>query len=398
MSNFNGMPDGNGRGGILDHRNPSGHRPNSGGNGNQTIHVNHQQDPTPSLGRPQNAQAHMGAPAAQRGYSMPQPMNNLGGDMQSIYGTNMNNVTPDLSMFQNMMTPIPNYSFPMQYPPTQVPARPEGPRLADRLPVFDGVTLDMLNIFFGVINNDERRRAVERKVVEYFHDTLDHPPVLPENTIPQMGPKDVFPDFVKYPDTSPTNNLSAARRMNDSIASKSQTVDRHRNNEAAKRSRKVKAENLENANIQLVENTLHIAWLQGQLCALGGRPEAYDEVSELTKENIYKLITSKREVNYEKRKKEKLRRDAKKRSEQSKKRHRQKRELNERTARATALLALNPDGEVKVPTLDDPLPSDAPQTGGNGGNGATSTSILVVPDAPPVTFVAEVPNYDAFLT
>ncbi|KAG6016759.1 hypothetical protein E4U43_003160 [Claviceps pusilla] len=198
--------------------------------------------------------------------------------------------------------------------------------------VFHGYTFKDLKIEFGLSNLTDTRQAQLRALSRLEHLT-ENPPVLPENTIEEMQPKQVFPDYVKLADDASKAELRAAELINNEIAAESLRVDRERNNEAAKRSRRLKNENLDNANKLLVQNALHIAWLEAQLSAMGGRPEAFDSINPNIKQRLHAKIRENRDSFYEKRKKEKNKRDTKKRSEHNRKRAAQKRQLNERTVR-----------------------------------------------------------------
>ncbi|KAG6008492.1 hypothetical protein E4U54_008697 [Claviceps lovelessii] len=198
--------------------------------------------------------------------------------------------------------------------------------------VFHGYTFKDLKIEFGLSNLTDTRQAQLRALSRLEHLT-ENPPVLPENTIEEMQPKQVFPDYVKLADDASKAELRAAELINNEIAAESLRVDRERNNEAAKRSRRLKNENLDNANKLLVQNALHIAWLEAQLSAMGGRPDAFDSINPNIKQRLHAKIRENRDSFYEKRKKEKNKRDTKKRSEHNRKRAAQKRQLNERTVR-----------------------------------------------------------------
>ncbi|KAG6007907.1 hypothetical protein E4U21_005385 [Claviceps maximensis] len=273
------------------------------------------------------------------GLAMPQAIRDLGMDMQGMYGSAQSHAISHSLPFPNVTQPMSGFT-----PQQQLFSQTDN---AFQLPistfetgstnvfngrVFHGYTFKDLKIEFGVPNHGDTRQAQLRAVkrLEYL---TENPPVLPENTVEEMHPKQVFPDYVKLADDASKAEQLAAEKINNEIAAESLKVDRERNNEAAKRSRRLKNENLENANNLLVQNALHIAWLEAQLSAIGGRPDAFDSINVNIKQRLYGKIRDSRDSFYEKRKKEKSKRDTKRRSEHNRKRAAQKRQLNERTVR-----------------------------------------------------------------
>ncbi|KAG5984311.1 hypothetical protein E4U55_005282 [Claviceps digitariae] len=274
------------------------------------------------------------------GLAMPQATRDLGIDIQGMYsaahshagishGLPFPNVTQPVSGFTQQQHLYSQSDNTFQLPS---PTYETGTSIFLNGRVFYGYTFKDLKIEFGVSTLADTRQA-QLRALRRLECLTENPPVLPENTVEEMQPKKVFPDYIKLADDASKAEKRAAERINNEIAAESLKVDRERNNEAAKRSRRLKNENLENANKLLVQNALHIAWLEAQLSALGGRPDAFDSISPNIKQRLHGKISDSRDSFYEKRKKEKNKRDTKQRNEHNRKRAAQKRQLNERTVR-----------------------------------------------------------------
>ncbi|KAG6187316.1 hypothetical protein E4U36_008176 [Claviceps purpurea] len=274
--------------------------------------------------------------------AMPQPTRDIGIDMQGMYspaqnhaiscGLSFPNISPPVSGFTQQQQQQQLYSQSNNGFQTPIPAFDTDSSNGFNSCRFLGFTFRDLKLQFGGADLADSRQAQMRALrrLEYL---TENPPALPENTVEEMQPKKVFPDYVKLAPDASAAELEAAEKINNAIAQESLRIDRERNNEAAKRSRRLKNENLDNANQQLIQNALQIAWLEAQLSALGGCPEAFDSISPNIKKRLHDKIIDRRDRYYERRRKEKGKRETRKRSEQNRRRAAQKRELNERTIR-----------------------------------------------------------------
>ncbi|KAG5958970.1 hypothetical protein E4U58_005170 [Claviceps cyperi] len=272
--------------------------------------------------------------------AMPQLTRNIDIDMQGMYspaqnhaiscGLSFPNISPPVSGFTQQQQQL--YSQPHNGFQTPIPALDTDSSNGFNSCRFLGFTFQDLKLQFGGAYVADSRQAQMRALrrLEYL---TENPPALPENTVEEMPPKKVFPDYVKLAVDASAAELEAAEKINNAIAQESLRVDRERNNEAAKRSRRLKNENLDNANQQLVQNALQIAWLEAQLSALGGCPEAFNSISPNIKKRLHDKIIDRRDQYYERRRKEKGKRETRKRSEHNRRRAAQKRELNEHTIR-----------------------------------------------------------------
>ncbi|KZZ94197.1 hypothetical protein AAL_05164 [Moelleriella libera RCEF 2490] len=194
----------------------------------------------------------------------------------------------------------------------------------NQAPSFRGLTLEELHVpgaHFLSPNHQAR-------VIEEFQRPLTRPPLLPENRVEELNAKQVFPDYIRGEDHPDPAFRLAAEEMNNAMALEMQRVDRERNNSAAKRSRRVKHENLTNASIRVVGDSMQVAWLRASLTALGGDPDAFYNISQdfITgyRESIYRERCEAEEM----RKRERSRRDTQRRSELHRARTRKKQELN----------------------------------------------------------------------
>ncbi|KAG6088127.1 hypothetical protein E4U15_006776 [Claviceps sp. LM218 group G6] len=274
---------------------------------------------------------------------MPQPTRDVGIDMQGMYSPAQNHAISCGLSFPNISPPVSGFTQQQQQQQQLYSQSNNG--FQTPIPAFDtdssngfnscrflGFTFRDLKLQFGGADLADSRQAQMRALrrLEYL---TENPPALPENTVEEMQPKKVFPDYVKLAADASAAELEAAEKINNAIAQESLRIDRERNNEAAKRSRRLKNENLDNANQLLVQNALQIAWLEAQLSALGGCPEAFDSISPNIKKRLHDKIIDRRDRYYERRRKEKGKRETRKRSEHNRRRAAQKRELNERTIR-----------------------------------------------------------------
>ncbi|QPH12078.1 hypothetical protein C2857_004128 [Epichloe festucae Fl1] len=302
------------------------------------------------------------------GLAAPQTTAGLGLDFQGMYNSTHNHTISNNLAFSDVLQPMSGFSQQQVYSQTNnLFSVPDSafPIVTPRGRVFHGYTFKDLKIRFESPTLTDAR-LLEARVLGALEALLANPPVLPENTVEEMNPKQVFPDYIKLEDDASKAEQLAAEKINNEIATESQKVDRERNNEAAKRSRRLKNENLDNANKRLVENALHIAWLEAQLSAMGGRPEAFDTIDPNVKRRLHGKIIESRDEFYEQRKRDKSTRDTKKRSEHNKKRALQKRELNERAARqcAEADQAENVEDVIEVASSASPDEAVIPPASG----------------------------------
>lgn len=292
------------------------------------------------------------------GLAEPQTTAGLDLDFESMYNSTQNHSISNDLAFSNAIQPMSGFSQQQVYSENNnIFSVPDSafPIPAPRARVFHGYTFTDLKIRFENPMLTDARLA-QTRALGALEALLANPPVLPENTVEEMHPKKVFPDYIKLEDNASKAGRQVAEKLNNEIAAESQKIDRERNNEAAKRSRRLKNENLDNANKKLVENALHIAWLEAQLSAMGGRPEAFNTIDPNIKRRLHGKIIESRDEFYEHRKKDKSSRDTKRRSEHNKKRALQKRELNERAARqcAEADQAENVEDVIEVATSAPP--------------------------------------------
>jgi hypothetical protein len=223
-------------------------------------------------------------------------------------------------------------SYPQQFvspPPAQVMT--EQPEVT-----FEGFTLDLVGLSIqDDCDADElaRRRSAITKNQE-FH--KQHPPVIPDHTLGEMAPKEVFPDFIRPTLSTTDEEKVVIERENNCLAAQLQKEDRARNNEAAKRSRLAKTEALTNATKLNISQSIRIAWLEAKVISLGGNPSQFDSISPEIYERIRGEVISRMDLVYERRKKERGETESRRRTIRNKDRQRKKIAANERFARQRA--------------------------------------------------------------
>ncbi|GAB0133764.1 hypothetical protein EsDP_00002161 [Epichloe bromicola] len=367
-NNNDNLPEGSQNQFVRNLRGRSVRLPNQPNNNGGMSLPGNGQSASGSLPHAQTVQPHLLHQSISGGLPAPQTTAGLGLDFQGMYNSTQNHAIANGLAFSDVIQPMSGFSQQQVYSQTNnLFSVPDSafPIATPRGRVFHGYSFKDLKIRFENPTLTDAR-LVETRVLAALEAALANPPVLPENTIEEMDPKKVFPDYIKLEDDASKAGRLAAEKINNEIAAESQKIDRERNNEAAKRSRRLKNENLDNANKKLVENALRIAWLEAQLSAMGGRPEAFDTIDPSVKRRLHGKIIESRDEFYEHRKRQKSHSDTKKRSEHNKKRAIQKRELNERAARqcAEADQAENVEDVVVVATSASPDEAAIPPASG----------------------------------
>ncbi|KEY70908.1 hypothetical protein S7711_00750 [Stachybotrys chartarum IBT 7711] len=134
-------------------------------------------------------------------------------------------------------------------------------------------------------------------------------PVLPASRIPALPPKPRLAAYVEIPEGD-ERERQQARAFNNAISDQSQTIERQRNNMAAKKSRAVRVESLDNARRMLVDQAAELCWMRTQLVMAGGDPAAYDRlpapVRAGMRDNIAARVASLEDQNKEAKKRAEL--------------------------------------------------------------------------------------------
>ncbi|KAG8406968.1 hypothetical protein J3458_020475 [Metarhizium acridum] len=241
---------------------------------------------------------------------------------------------------------------------------------------FEGYPLDLVGLTIPD-NGDPEELARRQLAIEQNQEShRQNPPVIPDHTLGEMAPKQVFPDFIKpSQNTSPEEKL-LMERENNRLAAQLQKEDRARNNEAAKRSRLAKSEALSNATKLNVTQFIRIAWLEAKVIGLGGNPADFDCIRPDMLLKIRSDVLARMDVVYAQRKKNRTEQESRRRALRNKDRQRKKAAANERFARQRAEAARA--AAASTPATPETQVEAAPH------NGMTSS----------MDWVSFVPSYD----
>ncbi|KID80656.1 uncharacterized protein G6M90_00g007160 [Metarhizium brunneum] len=282
----------------------------------------------------------------------------------------VSNALPFETVPPSMQTPAATRVYPLR------PSSP-APGTAEQSEVnFQGYPLDL--VCLTILDNSGPEELARRQLaIEQNQEShRQNPPVIPDHTLGEMAPKQVFPDFVKpSQNTSPEEKL-LMERENNRLAAQLQKEDRARNNEAAKRSRLAKSEALSNATKLNVTQFIRIAWLEAKVIGLGGNPGDFDCIRPDMLLKIRNDVLARMDVVYARRKKNRTEQESHRRSLRNKDRQRKKAAANERFARQRADAARA--AAASTPATPETPVQAAPQ------NGMTNS----------MDWVSFVPSYD----
>ncbi|KAM3437865.1 hypothetical protein MY4824_003514 [Beauveria thailandica] len=135
-----------------------------------------------------------------------------------------------------------------------------------------GYTLEEAGIKLPHGLSDAERRRRLRIIAEELHHEATHPPVLPPSQVPDLPDK---PPPVPLPKL--TAGMTPAQRAAASaeilrLSHAQKKADQRRNNLAAKKSRMLRLECLDNTRLQLDAKSAECIWLRVQVVALAGEP------------------------------------------------------------------------------------------------------------------------------
>ena len=200
----------------------------------------------------------------------------------------------------------------------------------------DELSLADVNIRFHRVSSQQELKSRKEAIIKELEIRKDNPPMIPPPTIGDMEPNPVFPDFLDINQETPKSAIPSIQARNNRLAAAMQKVDRERNNEAAKRSRRVKSEALENAKLIIHDLAAEVEWLSVALIAHGGHPEAYRLLSPAVKHVLHGEVHKRIEDKMLARKEAQRAEDSRKRVQRQRERARQKQLANERQARMRA--------------------------------------------------------------
>ncbi|OAA39828.1 hypothetical protein BBO_06354 [Beauveria brongniartii RCEF 3172] len=135
-----------------------------------------------------------------------------------------------------------------------------------------GYTLEEAGIKLPHGLSDAERRRRLRIIAEELHHEATHPPVLPPSQVPDLPEK---PPPVPLPRITADMTQAQREATNAEILRLSHAqkkADQSRNNLAAKKSRMLRLECLDNTRLQLDAKSAECIWLRVQIVALSGEP------------------------------------------------------------------------------------------------------------------------------
>ncbi|KAM3555496.1 hypothetical protein MY1884_005560 [Beauveria asiatica] len=135
-----------------------------------------------------------------------------------------------------------------------------------------GYTLEEAGIKLPHGLSDAERRRRLRIIAEELHHEATHPPVLPPSQVPDLPEKPPPAPLPKL-----TAGMTPAQRAAASaeilrLSHAQKKADQGRNNLAAKKSRMLRLECLDNTRLQLDAKSAECIWLRVQVVALSGEP------------------------------------------------------------------------------------------------------------------------------
>ena len=156
------------------------------------------------------------------------------------------------------------YPLRQQHPPPPPPA----PTLNSML--VGGFALEEAGIKLPAdLDPKERQRRLCLLAQELHYEAL-HPPILPPSQVPDLPEK---PPPMLLPSLNPGMSLEERQFVTSEIRRvgvAQKALDKERNNMAAKKSRMLRLESLENTRLQLNAKAAECAWLRLQMVALSG--------------------------------------------------------------------------------------------------------------------------------
>lgn len=145
----------------------------------------------------------------------------------------------------------------------------------------------------------------------------ENPPALPPSQVQQLPPKAHLGEPMPYPADGTPEEQRRVTAWNDWLSKKTQSVDRQRNNQAAKKSRETRIESLNVTRAMLNDTAAERDWLRLKVLQLGGDLEDWDGLDQNSKNRIVEVISVRVKECEVKTIEEKKREEAKKRAERN---------------------------------------------------------------------------------
>lgn len=197
--------------------------------------------------------------------------------------------------------------------PQQQQQQQQKPQMPNLRPLSEvliaGCTLASARLFLPSSMAPHDKAAIHARVLAELSLHEARLPVLPASRIPALPPKPRLAAYVEIPEGD-ERERQQARAFNNAISDQSQTIERQRNNMAAKKSRAVRVESLDNARRMLVDQAAELCWMRTQLVMTGGDPAAYDRLPASVRagmrDNIAARVASLEDQNKEAKKRAEL--------------------------------------------------------------------------------------------
>ncbi|EQK98328.1 hypothetical protein G6O67_000288 [Ophiocordyceps sinensis] len=158
--------------------------------------------------------------------------------------------------------------------PFMIPRRPEPPIL------IAGHSLLELGLEIpSVMGNDEAARR-KRAILDELRYQRDNPPTLPPSKVRDLPPKEELPPYIEIPAGLDPESQRLIEAENNRIASLAQTIDRKRNNMAAKKSRELRVEGLNGYRKLYLETTAKHFYHRLVDVASGRDPDSWERLPE----------------------------------------------------------------------------------------------------------------------
>ncbi|KOS21473.1 hypothetical protein ESCO_005206 [Escovopsis weberi] len=135
------------------------------------------------------------------------------------------------------------------------------------------------------IPDDEFARRIDAMRAELAQQAASLP-LLPESQVSALPPKPNPPAYHAVPKDASPAERERLTELNNNIALQEQTLDKMRNNQAAKKSRQTRVEALENTTAMLHESVVEARWLRLKVLALGGDLGDWDAVPRDVRDGI----------------------------------------------------------------------------------------------------------------
>lgn len=168
-------------------------------------------------------------------------------------------------------------------------ARRRGPRLIGARRV-GGASFEAAGLAFpanlDAVEVNRRQGELDRELQRQ----VDNPPILPPSDVEDVDPKPQIQKWIKLPESADDQTRETIVKQNNLIAAENQRIERHRNNQAAKKSRKKRVEALNNTREILNKKCAECDWWRMKAMTLGAKSEDWDNVPRMITDKMIRDI------------------------------------------------------------------------------------------------------------